>query len=105
MIGRGCYGRPWFVADVMHYLATGERRAAPPLDQQLDTILGHYHAMLDHYGVETGVKCARKHLGWYTKGLPGSATFRQQLFQMEDPAAVEIALKNYYLPLFEQAAA
>ncbi|MCH7631470.1 MAG: tRNA dihydrouridine synthase DusB, partial [Proteobacteria bacterium] len=69
MIGRGAYGKPWFLSQVMHYLETGERLPDPPLSRQLEVILGHYQAMLDHYGIDNGLKIARKHLGWYTKGL------------------------------------
>src|SRR5690606_30612528 len=69
MIGRGAYGRPWSPAQVAHYLKTGERKAAPPLEQQLDVILRHYDDMLSTYGVENGVMVARKHIGWYSTGL------------------------------------
>ena len=105
MIGRGAYGRPWFVANVIHYLKTGERRGPPPYSQQLEVILGHYQAMLDHYGVETGLKIARKHLGWYTKGLPNSAGMRQVLNHLTDPAAVKQTLRDFFLPLLDKKAA
>lgn len=105
MIGRGAYGRPWFVADVIHYLATGERRGPPSYSQQLDVILGHYQAMLEHYGVDTGLKIARKHLGWYSKGLPNSACVRQVLNHLTDPVVVKQTLRDFFLPLLEQKAA
>jgi tRNA-dihydrouridine synthase B len=105
MIGRGTYGRPWFVAHVMHYLATGEKLAPPALGQVLATILEHYDAMLAHYGTEIGVKTARKHLGWYTKGLPNSAEVRAHLNRLDDPAAVRSALLTYFDPLIEARAA
>jgi len=105
MIGRGAYGKPWFLSQVMHYLKTGEKLPEPSLAEQLETILGHYQAMLDHYGVENGLKIARKHLGWYTKGLPHSAGIRQALFQMENPDQVTATLKDFYLPLISQKAA
>src|SRR5579885_2961953 len=62
MIGRGAYGRPWFPSQVMHYLRTGTRRPDPPLAQQLETVLQHYEDVLLHYGRDTGVRMARKHL-------------------------------------------
>jgi tRNA-dihydrouridine synthase B len=105
MIGRGAYGKPWFVSHVMHYLKTGERLSAPPLAEQLVIILDHYQAMLDHYGEANGLKIARKHLGWYTRGLPNSAQIRQTLFQLKDPEEVKAALNGYFLPLIEQKAA
>ena len=105
MIGRGAYGRPWFVAHVMHYLKTGERKTAPPFAEQLQTILSHYQAMLDHYGVENGLKIARKHLGWYTKGLPNSAELRQTLNQLTDPDIVVATLQDFFIPLMDKKAA
>src|ERR1700712_5745765 len=72
MIGRGAYGRPWLLGQVMHWLRHGTALPDPDIDTQLRLITEHYQAMLNHYGSETGVKLARKHLGWYTRGLPGS---------------------------------
>src|SRR3546814_10740155 len=68
----------------MHWLDTGERRADPSLDEQYRVIVEHYEAMLSLYGHDTGVNLARKHLGWYTKGLPGSAEFRNRVNQEPD---------------------
>src|SRR3954465_10665198 len=76
MIGRGAYGRPWLLGQVMHWLKTGERLPDPDLDEQYAAITGQYEAMLAHYGTETGVNVARKHIGWYTRGLHGSAGVR-----------------------------
>jgi len=105
MIGRGTYGKPWFLGQVIHYLRTGEHMAEPELTEKLDVVLGHYEEMLHHYGVTTAVKIARKHLGWYTKGLHGSAEFRQHVNHLLDPEDVKAALKDFYLPLCEQMAA
>ncbi len=105
MIGRGAYGRPWFVSDVMHYLKTGERRDPPPYAVQLKTILAHYQAMLDHYGTQNGLRIARKHLGWYTKGLPNSAEMRQTLNHLTDTDVVIQTLKDYFRPLLDKKAA
>jgi len=105
MIGRGAYGRPWFLKQAMQYLRTGERLPDPPLAEQLATLLGHYREMLRHYGVAAGVKIARKHLGWYSKGLHGSAEFRTQVNHTDDPATVERMVEDFYLPLAEREAA
>jgi len=105
MIGRGAYGRPWFLKQAMHYLRTGERLPDPPIAEQLATLLGHYREMLRHYGVSAGVKIARKHLGWYSKGLHGSAEFRTQVNRTDDPAAVERMVEDFYLPLAERETA
>lgn len=105
MIGRGTYGRPWFVGQVMHYLRTGEKIAPPPLEEQMNTVLEHYEDMLVHYGVEAAVRIARKHIGWYTKGLHGSAEFRNYVNRLDDPIEVKEAIKAFYAPLCEQRAA
>jgi len=96
MIGRGAYGKPWLLGQVMHWLATGRSRANPELAQQYALIVEHYHAMLEHYGTVTGVNMARKHLGWYTKGLAGSAKFRNRVNFIDDPKAVLAALAVFY---------
>ena len=105
MIGRGTYGKPWFPSQVIHYLNTGERIAEPTLAEQLEAILSHYEEMLHHYGTVTAVRMARKHLGWYTKGLTGSAEFRHYVNRVDDPEEVKNSLKEYFLPLCEQMAA
>jgi tRNA-dihydrouridine synthase B len=84
MIGRGAYGRPWLLGQVMRWWKTGEALSDPPLDEQHETLVEHYRAMLDHYGEDTGVKMARKHIGWYTRGLHGSAEFRNKVNFIDD---------------------
>jgi tRNA-dihydrouridine synthase B len=81
MIGRGTYGRPWFLKQVSHFLKTGEKIPPPPLAEQKSLVLEHFEAMLSHYGIQTGLLMARKHLGWYSKGLMGSAEFRVAINQ------------------------
>ncbi len=105
MIGRGTYGKPWFINQAIQYLRTGEETAPPPLDVQLATLIEHYEDMLHHYGVEAAVRIARKHIGWYTKGLHGSAEFRNDVNRQDDPEKVKAAIKAFYLPLCEQIAA
>lgn len=96
MIGRGAYGRPWFLGQVMHWLASGEVLEDPPLGEQYRVIVEHYHDMLEIYGAVTGVNMARKHLGWYTKGLPGSAEFRNTVNFIDDHRAVLASLAEFY---------
>jgi tRNA-dihydrouridine synthase B len=105
MVGRGAYGRPWFVAQVIEWLKTRCRVPDPPLANQYAMLSGHYDAMLVHYGRDVGVKIARKHLGWYSKGLPGSAEFRAAVNQSGDPAAVHDLMRRFYEPLIEREAA
>jgi tRNA-dihydrouridine synthase B len=105
MIGRGAYGRPWFVAQVIEWLRSRRRVADPSLASQYATLRAHYDAMLLHYGSDVGVKIARKHIGWYSKGLPGSAEFRAAVNQSADPGAVRELIRGFYGPLVEREAA
>jgi len=105
MVGRAAYGRPWLPNQVCHYLDTGQRLPDPPLSEQLSTVLEHYDAMLEHYGANAGMRAARKHVGWYSKGLPGSAEFRSTVMRMTDPEAVKAAIAAFYRPLIERMAA
>lgn len=105
MIGRGAYGRPWMLGQVMHWWNTGDHLAAPSMDVQYATLIEHYEDMLAHYGRETGVKMARKHLGWYTKGMPGSAEFRNRVNFIDDADEVIRALDGFYEPLLQRRAA
>lgn len=105
MVGRGAYGKPWLLSQMMHWFTTGERSADPSLDEQFRVIAGHYRDMLDLYGAVVGVKVARKHIGWYTKGLPGSAEFRNRANQEDDPEQVLQMLADFFEPAVSQAAA
>jgi hypothetical protein len=69
MIGRGCYGRPWFLALVADYLQTGIKRPEPGLAERKAIMLRHYEGMLSHFGEQPGLRLARKHLAWYSRGL------------------------------------
>ena len=99
MIGRGAYGRPWLIGQVMAWLTDGTRLPDPSLEEQYRVIVEHYRAMLDHYDRHTGVNMARKHIGWYTKGLTGSAEFRNAVNQEPDADTVLDMLARFYEPL------
>jgi tRNA-dihydrouridine synthase B len=105
MIGRGSYGRPWLLGQVMEWFATGRRVEDPSIEEQYTVIAEHYEAMLSHYGNETGVNMARKHIGWYTRGLHGSAEFRNKVNQNPDPKVVKAMLAEFYAPWCSRAAA
>ncbi|MCB2066872.1 MAG: tRNA dihydrouridine synthase DusB [Erythrobacter sp.] len=105
MIGRGAYGKPWLLGQVMHWWRTGDTLESPPLREQYETLVEHYRAMLDHYGEQVGVRIARKHLGWYTKGLHGSAEFRNKANFIDDPAQVLGELERFYDPFLHRQAA
>jgi tRNA-dihydrouridine synthase B len=105
MIGRGAYGKPWLLAQVMHWWKTGEQLASPSFDVQYETLVEHYSHMLEHYGRQVGVKIARKHLGWYTKGMHGSAEFRHKANFIDDPDQVLGEIDRFYEPFLRRRAA
>jgi tRNA-dihydrouridine synthase B len=105
MIGRGAYGRPWLLGQVMAELGGGGARSDPSLDEQLEVMLDQYADMLELYGTHTGVNLSRKHIGWYTKGLPGSSEIRNQVNQQGDPAIVMRMLRDFYAPWLTRSAA
>lgn len=75
MVGRAAQGRPWLLGQIAHYLATGESQPDPTLSEIRDILLGHLQALHAHYGEASGVRIARKHLGWYAKDRPENAAF------------------------------
>ena len=105
MIGRGAYGKPWLLAQIMHWWRTGDVLASPSYDEQFHVVLEHYRDMLDLYGEQVGVKIARKHLGWYTKGMHGSAEFRNKVNFIEEPAVVIDQITRFFEPFLRRRAA
>jgi tRNA-dihydrouridine synthase B len=102
MIGRGCYGRPWVLAHVADYLQSGVKRPEPALAERKAIMLRHYEAMLSHFGEQPGLRLARKHLAWYSRGLPGSAEFRAQVTRAAERSAVLAMIDAFYDPLIER---
>ena len=105
MIGRGAYGRPWLLGQAIHWLSTGERLPDPGLEEQYCVISEQYEAMLEHYGTEIGVNCARKHIGWYTRGLHGSAEFRNAFNKEPESKRARAMLHDFYAPWLSRKAA
>lgn len=105
MIGRGAYGKPWLLAQVMHWWRTGEKLETPSFDEQYEVVIEHYREMLELYGEQVGVKIARKHLGWYTKGMHGSAEFRNRVNFIDKAAEVVEELERFYEPFLRRRAA
>ncbi len=105
MIGRGAYGKPWLLGQVMHWWKTGEKLESPGFSEQYETLVEHYKEMLEHYGENVGTKIARKHLGWYTKGLHGSADFRNKVNFIDDSKVVLDELERFYEPFVRRKAA
>jgi tRNA-dihydrouridine synthase B len=105
MIGRGAYGRPWFVRQVAEWLSSRRRLPDPPLSAQLGIVATHYDDMLTHYGTEVGARIARKHIAWYSRGLPGSAEFRAAINRTVDVDRVKVLIRSFYEPLLARLAA
>ncbi|OGA08436.1 MAG: tRNA dihydrouridine synthase DusB [Betaproteobacteria bacterium RIFCSPLOWO2_02_FULL_65_20] len=83
MIGRAAQGRPWIFREIEHYLATGRKLPAPLVSEIREVLLEHLQDLYAFYGRDRGVKIARKHISWYTKGLAGSASFRHRMNQID----------------------
>lgn len=96
MIGRGCYGKPWFINQVTKYLTTGELIPDPSREIQFNTLMEHYEDILSLYGMEAGLRMARKHVGWYSSGMHGSADFRNQINKISDYRLVKEKLYDFY---------
>ena len=105
MIGRGSYGRPWFLAQAMAYLRSGAVLPAPSLERQYMTLMEHFDAMLTHYGSSAGLRIARKHIGWYSKGLACSSEFRALVNNTDDAEKTRELIKQFYENVLEQEAA
>jgi tRNA-dihydrouridine synthase B len=101
MVGRAAYGRPWVTADIAHFLCTGEKRPEPPLAGQKRILLDHYAGMLSHFGRDAGMRLARKHVAWYSRGLIGSAEFRAHIMRLIDADQVIDAINRFFDPLIE----
>ena len=102
MIGRAAQGRPWIFREVAHFLAT-QTHLAPPLVVEVKRLLVDH--LLDHYtlyGEFTGVRSARKHIGWYVKSLPGGETFRSRMNLLEDSEAQLDAVNAFFDVLGQQ---
>lgn len=96
MIGRAAHGRPWLFREIAHFLDTGVHLPAPQVDEIQRVLLNHLHDLYDFYGEHTGLRVARKHISWYTKGLTGSAQFRRYMNQLESITEQLIAVNDFF---------
>jgi len=92
MVGRAAQGRPWIFREIAHHLATGDSLAPQLVAEVRRSLLAHLHEHCALYGEYTGVRTARKHLGWYVRHMPGGEAFRQHINTLEDPQAQADAL-------------
>jgi len=96
MIGRAAQGQPWLPGLVADYLESGIIGTGPNQNERHKIARTHFLDMLSFYGVESGVRNARKHMGWYAKGLPGANAFRSLINNTMDPVKVEAAINHYF---------
>ena len=102
MIGRAAQGRPWVFREVSHYLATGEHLAPPLVAEVRRALLEHLQDHYSLYGEFTGVRSARKHIGWYVRSLPGGEDFRELMNRLESSEQQLAAVARYLDGLAEQ---
>lgn len=101
MIGRAAQGRPWLFREIEHFLKTGEKLPPPKVDEIYGILQEHLQDLYEFYGQDTGVKVARKHISWYTKGLAGSAAFRKAMNQLPDIDLQQQAVREFFDGLAE----
>jgi tRNA-dihydrouridine synthase B len=102
MIGRAAQGRPWIFREIDHYLKTGEKLPEPGVEEVRDILLEHLHNLYAFYGEHTGVRVARKHISWYSKGHPHGAAFRQAVNQAECVETQLTITNNFFESLLVQ---
>ena len=102
MVGRAAQGRPWIFREIGHYLATGAHLAPPLVAEVRRALLEHLQDHYGLYGEYTGVRSARKHIGWYVRSLPGGEDFREQMNRLESSEQQLAAVARYLDGLAEQ---
>ena len=102
MIGRAAQGRPWIFREIAHFLDTGEHLEAPAVAEVQDLLVEHLHDHYGLYGEFTGVRTARKHIGWYVRGLPDGEAFRARMNTLESSAEQLAAVVGYFDALAER---
>jgi tRNA-dihydrouridine synthase B len=97
MIGRAAQGRPWLFREIEHFLHTGEHLPPPAVTEIHQVLVGHVQELYNFYGELSGLRIARKHISWYTKGLVGSAAFRHQMNKLDTPDAQMAAVNEFFV--------
>jgi tRNA-dihydrouridine synthase B len=102
MIGRAAQGRPWMFREILYYLETGRRLPPPEVEEIHRVLIAHLNDLYQFYGEYTGVRVARKHISWYTKGLAGSAAFRHAMNQLESRFEQLQAVNQFFAQLADR---
>jgi len=97
MVGRAAQGRPWIFREIAHFLQTGQHLPLPEVAEIHSVLLQHVHDLYAFYGEVTGVRVARKHISWYTRGLVGASSFRHTMNLLPTPDAQLHAVNAYFL--------
>ena len=96
MIGRACYGKPWLINQIDQELKNLPAIKIPTISEQKEIILNHFEDMIDHYGSLVAAPLARKHIGWYSSGLKGSAEFRAKINTLKDIEEIKKTIISFY---------
>jgi len=96
MVGRACYGKPWLISQINSELKDEEKIAVPTIEEQKKIVLNHVNEMIDHYGEQTAIPLARKHIGWYSSGLRESAAFRARVNVTQAAEKVREEIEKFY---------
>ncbi len=96
MIGRAVYGKPWLIAQVAAELKGEQPIATPSIAEQKKIILNHFNEMIDHYGEQTAIPLARKHIGWYSAGIKSSSEFRAKINTTQGADNVRAEIERFY---------
>ena len=102
MIGRACYGKPWLIAQISAQLSGKKNVETPSLLEQKNIVLEHFTQMIEHYGAQVGISLAKKHIGWYSSGLAGSADFRAKINISGSFSESQKHSENYFLEASEE---
>lgn len=102
MIGRGSYGRPWFLRQAMDYLESGRVTPSPSFAELYSTLVEHLDAMLSYYGEYAGLRIARKHIGWYSKGLANAAEFRGAVNNCDNAESAKALIDGFFMPMMDR---
>lgn len=103
MIGRAAQGRPWIFREISHFIATGEHLPPPEVAEIYRVLKAHVHDLYDFYGDIGGMRVARKHISWYTKGLRDSANFRHAMNQLQTIEEQNQAIDDFFQQLQQQS--
>ena len=96
MVGRACYGKPWLISQINQELKNKVSIPTPTIEQQKYIVLDHFNDMIEHYSEKVAIPLARKHIGWYSSGLKGSAEFRAKINTMKETETIIEHIKNFY---------